>query len=470
MAVWSAVKLSALGRRMRLDPEFYQPYLLTYERLLGKAPFPVLPLGNLVRDGYRVVYENTEILETDEPEKLINAVQFLQADDINASFPAINTMGMGWVSRKDWDRYEKGRVIPGELLIEVKGLARKVAIVPDDFPRETLVTGSVFKLQTRAEVLDPYFLLAYLLSKFGVGFRFRCLTNTLIGFVNKEELYAIPVVVPSPQEQQAIASIVRQALDSWRRASRAIASAELRLIETLGLDQLDLTPQKCYTQRFRDLRNGNRFGAEYYMPCKKRVLDAFAKLPHRTIADHAPAIREIWDPTRASKDEKVRNFDITDALEPFLDDVAEPQSATEIGSTKKRFQAGDVVISRLRSYLREIAVVRTSDALSAVGSSEFIVLRPTGKGLSAETLMVFLRSPLVQTVLKWSQDGSNHPRFAEKDLLAIPVPDAALRVQKKIDALVQESIDARRQAARLLEQAKKTVENMIAGEASGEAE
>ena len=73
----------------------------------------------------------------------------------------------------------------------------------------------------------------------------------------------------------------------------------------------------------------------------------------------------------------------------------------------------------------------------------------------------------MQTVLKWSQDGSNHPRFAEEDLLAIPIPDAVLSVQKKIDALVKEAIEARRESARLLDEAKKTVEDMIAGASSG---
>jgi hypothetical protein len=236
------------------------------------------------------------------------------------------------------------------------------------------------------------------------------------------------------------------------------------LTEALGLSHLDLAPQKFYSRRFSDLQAGNRFGAEYYMPCKKRVLDALAKLPHRTIAEHAPAVQQLWDPSRASESECVRNFDTTDALQPFLDDASDPQLAAEIGSSKKMFRPGDVIISRLRSYLREIAVVRTSEA--AVGSSEFIVLRPTGHGLSAETLMVFLRCPLVQTVLKWSQDGSNHPRFAEEDLLVIPVPHALLRVQKQIDALVQEAMDCRRQSMRLIEQAKRVVEDIIAS-ASG---
>lgn len=101
--------------------------------------------------------------------------------------------------------------------------------------------------------------------------------------------------------------------------------------------------------------------------------------------------------------------------------------------------------------------------MQAVGSSEFIVLRPTGSGLSPETLMVFLRSSLVQTILKWSQDGSNHPRFTEEDLLAIPVPDALQRVQNSIDKLVQESIDARRESYRLLDEAKKIIEDTIVG-------
>jgi type I restriction enzyme S subunit len=177
-------------------------------------------------------------------------------------------------------------------------------------------------------------------------------------------------------------------------------------------------------------------------------------------------LRKLLHPTRAPKGQRVRNFDLSDALEPFLDDDAEPQVAAEIGSTKKRFQSGDVVISRLRSYLREIAVVQTSDVLPTLGSSEFIVLRPTGTGISAETLMVFLRCSLVQTILKWSQDGSAHPRFTEEDLLAIPVPDALLRVQKKIDTLVKESINARRESAQLLDHAKKTVEDMINGKAN----
>ena len=246
-----------------------------------------------------------------------------------------------------------------------------------------------------------------------------------------------------------------------REAATAIASAEAQLIEALGLQDLDLSPQKCYTRRFRDLEAAGRFGAEYFMPCKRRVLDALTKMPHQNVAAHATGIRDMWNPAQASRGEVVRNFDVTEALQPFLEDTKERQKAAEIGSAKKCFERGDVVISRLRSYLKEIAVVCTSGKPPSVGSSEFIVLRPRNRGLTAETLMVYLRSPLVQAILKWSQDGSNHPRFTEEDLFAIPVPDRVLGVQKQINRRVSAAREAGREAAKLLELAKTAIDEEI---------
>ena len=77
---------------------------------------------------------------------------------------------------------------------------------------------------------------------------------------------------------------------------------------------------------------------------------------------------------------------------------------------------------------------------------------------------MYLRSKYVQTVLKWCQDGSNHPRFDEKELLRLRVPDAVRDHQDEISAKVRASIDARREARRLLDQAKAMVEKAILGE------
>jgi type I restriction enzyme S subunit len=172
----------------------------------------------------------------------------------------------------------------------------------------------------------------------------------------------------------------------------------------------------------------------------------------------------MFDPTGCSPEQLVRNFDLNDALQPVLRDEKEVEIGAGIGSLKKVFRSGDVVISRLRAYLREIAVVRTSPTILSVGSSEFIVLRQQENPLidiSSETLFTFLRSAAVQTILKWCQDGSQHPRFSEDDLLSIPVPDAVAEASPEIQSIVEEGFAMRQGAQVLLDEAKTAVDIAI---------
>ena len=75
--------------------------------------------------------------------------------------------------------------------------------------------------------------------------------------------------------------------------------------------------------------------------------------------------------------------------------------------------------------------------------------------------MVFLRSRPVQTILRWCQDGSQHPRFAEAELLSIPVPDAVTVASRRIAAIVNDGFRAREHSRRLLQAATHGVEVAI---------
>jgi hypothetical protein len=200
------------------------------------------------------------------------------------------------------------------------------------------------------------------------------------------------------------------------------------------------------------------------MPAKELVKHALASLPGEPLSSRVDSIRVMFLPEKVSPETLVRNYDVTDALIPILDASKPPQRAGEIGSAKKTMQDGDVAISRLRAYLKETAVVRTNrDHLPCVGSSEFIVLRakPGRVDISAETLMVFLRSSPVHTILKWCQDGSQHPRFSEDDLLSISVPHAVAQCSMEVTRIVREAFAAREMAMRRLDSATRGVELAI---------
>ena len=89
--------------------------------------------------------------------------------------------------------------------------------------------------------------------------------------------------------------------------------------------------------------------------------------------------------------------------------------------------------------------------------------KPGTDGIEPEVLLTYLRLPIICELLDLNCTASMYPAIPEARLMRIPiiVPDKAAR--KAVVAKVQEAMTARREAAELLEQAKKTVEDLIAG-------
>ena len=138
-------------------------------------------------------------------------------------------------------------------------------------------------------------------------------------------------------------------------------------------------------------------------------------------------------------------YDLPDAVSHFLEKT---ETVGEIGSAKKTAEPGDLVVSRMRSYLREMAVVPRRDS-PQLFSSEFMVLRPTGGAVSAQTLMALLLSPPAQTVLARSQYGTGHPRFYNFALTEMPIPDSIVAVNGAATAVIKKAENRREQSARL---------------------
>ena len=201
-----------------------------------------------------------------------------------------------------------------------------------------------------------------------------------------------------------------------------------------------------------------RIDAEYFHPEKTQIQNRLEKFSGKSVGEYFDTIRELYTP-ESSDDELVFNFDLTDALSPFLDESTPKVVAGEIGSLKKRLANGDVVISRLRSYLKEIAIVDVASKNKILGSSEFIVFRPKAN-VNSDLLISFLQSSSVQTILKWSQDGSNHPRFKEDELLNIKLPSVIIQKQKNITDLTQKAVRKHRESFQFYADA----ENLLASE------
>jgi len=166
---------------------------------------------------------------------------------------------------------------------------------------------------------------------------------------------------------------------------------------------------------------------ERYDPRRESLKTSGQHIDALTIGNVAEIVRQTINPTaKAAGDRRCVVLDTSDVREGIITGRKTPMKVVALGSQKKGFNNGDVLISRLRPYLRQVAFVDAAFAASSLGaelacSTEFFVLRSVNTEPIA-FLVPYLLSGPVQSVLAASQEGGHHPRFDEGTLLKLPIP------------------------------------------------
>lgn len=446
----SLSKLLDRNEVFRIDAEYFgTEALAVIERLRGRG---AVPLGSMaaITDGIHTSLPFVDdgavkVLSAKHPKE--NYIDRSQFETISAEFHAQNP---------------RTALRENDVLISTVGTIGNSAVVTADLlPANSDRHIGIIRLDKGT--MSPYVLSTFLLGRYGKTQSIRETTGNVQPnlFISKIGELLIPQF--AEQFENSIATTVQRAY--WLREDSAgqIAHAEFSLLHALGLSSWHVPESLSYIRSSSEAFAAERFDAEYFHPAKTEALAKLKALSDCTLGDLFNSVRELWQPYYDNGPDAVRNYDLSDALNPFLDGSKEPSDRKTIASTKKVIRAGDLVVSRLRSYLKEIAIVQPGGKVPMVASTEFIVLRPKQQagGLPVEALMIFLRLELPQTVFKWSQDGSNHPRFDEKELLRLPVPRALILQANEYVAAVRSVIAKRERATRLLDAAKRAVEIAI---------
>jgi len=197
-----------------------------------------------------------------------------------------------------------------------------------------------------------------------------------------------------------------------------MAISVIKLTTELG-PQLILTPERYNPKRRMDFLDDN----------KGVILSEIIEL-----------INDIITTKKLGK-EGCYQINTADAMGGYLNI---PKNIERINSNKKQVKKGDVIISRLRPYLRQVAYVdKEPDLAPIAASTEFYVLRSKNNE-SIAFLVPFLLSDVVQTVFANSVEGSQHPRFKEEDILNLIIPDEVYEQRTEISAQIVEAIESYR--------------------------
>jgi hypothetical protein len=250
--------------------------------------------------------------------------------------------------------------------------------------------------------------------------------------------------------------IVLQIAAAHKRAASCLAEADAILTAALGLDRVDLTPHLFYEDTYAHAAHAARLDAEYFSPRMQNVIETLSA-SGKTIGDVAPLAKRRFKALPGKPFDYIEIADIGSAGTAGSNTVPgeeAPSRATWI------VKPGDIITTTVRP-IRRLSAIILPEQDGFVCSSGFAVLRP--REIEPELLLTYLRLPLVAELLDLHTTASMYPAISTTDLLRIPfrLPDAQARA--KIVAKVSESFVARAESLRLLDKAKRAVEEAITG-------
>ncbi len=424
-------------------------------------------LGDFVEDGYRVVYENTKVIN-EQIARENNYPVFLQATDINTPF--IEKTNLHYVNESEWIRYPKGRIKKGEILIEVKGKIEKVGIVPDDFPEKTLVSGSLYKMTINAKI-SKYVLLCYIISKYGVAFKDRYKTNLLISFISKSDLYRIPVPDFSIEFQNRIDETFARIIDCQEQTKTLYAEAENILLKELGLGG-DVADMSCHEvsacgykssspcvviKSFFDFVNSGRLDAEYYQPKYDVLFSRLSNFETKRLGDIVQIRKSIEPGSDAYQNHGIPFMRVSNLSKFGFSNTDIHLSSDEYGDVIRPKQ-NTILLSKDGSV--SIAYKVEQD-MEVITSGAILHLTITDNEFLPDYLTLVLNSVIVGMQAERDAGGSIIQHWKPSEIENVIIPKLSQEIQQEITNKVRESFALRKESRRLLDFAKTMVETAI---------
>lgn len=211
----------------------------------------------------------------------------------------------------------------------------------------------------------------------------------------------------------------------------------------------------CAIKAIGDLEEGFILAPERYHPHRGLSIVNRSNSSYGTyiaLRDLVTLVTKTVSPTNAQRGTRCQVLDTSDSFEGIILMPRNQLDLADIGSLKKVIQRDDVIISRLRPYLRQVGLVDAAiagDEALLLCSTEYFPLR-SRDGRSVAFLVPFLLSESVQNILAASQEGGHHPRFSAETLLDLRIPVDIINERDAISSDVAYSVALHRQSESLM--------------------
>jgi hypothetical protein len=451
MAVWSEVPVSVIHNNYgRLDAEYFRPEYLQIDNILERFPIRKLKtITNKIDVGHvgPMVKHYCE-----------DGILFIQTQQIGEFF--LDLSACVKIDHSFHDFLKKSQVNSGNILIARSGSFGKASIYMEEnvINSADIIIIDINKDQTN---IDNLYLLTFLNSKYGSGQLIRYASGGLQGHVNLTILEDFKVPVISTSIQEEISQKVKVAYGKKVQSQSLYYQAKRLLESELGLDKLVFEKPIGYEASYSEVVSNNRADADYFQPKYRKIRENIKHYDHGW--DYLLSLTTTLSPnidpkkTPGNKYFYVELADIDSSLGRIVGKKLVSGASTP-SRARRQIKVGDVIASAVVGSVDKAALVdkENSDCLASTG---FFHFRPLT--VSPEYLLILVRSLLVTTQLQQESTGGILSAVPDYRLKYVIVPRIPETIQKQISILVSNSHKAKHESEKLLDEAKRRVEDLL---------
>jgi len=345
------------------------------------------------------------------------------------------------------------------LMVQCGSTTGKVALVPKELENYTFGSFS-FVIRGKSKLVTQEYLFAILLSPF-IQEQIKQTRNVVTVRPNTSKPSIENLLIPllPLEEQSEIGQKLLEAYEEKRKREEEIrtilASVDDFVLGELGIGIERVTKPSSETYVIWSDAINNRLDPMYFHPARLRAIEAI-----RMSGQQIASLAEVAEFRRELVGEIPESVPYV-GLENIVSNSGEYVETGEKESISSAFvfQKGDVLFPKLRPYLNKVFYAD----YEGVCSTEFHVLR--AQKCQPFYLFAFLSRSVVVEQTSRLMTGNTLPRLQTEDVENLLVPLPSEEKQAKIKDGVRASYSRMRtlrsQAAAILEDAQKQVEQMI---------
>jgi restriction endonuclease S subunit len=354
---------------------------------------------------------------------------------------------------------------PDDIIVAKGGnTLAKLAILTDDYPVYALCRDVILLKTSELDKNDKYFLWAFLHSEFGQALLWRTASQTGQPHLTLKAIEKIAIPKYSTTFENKFVSIYKKSVELKKESDNLLRKAESILMDELGLKNWSPTSENIQIVSFKNsLMGSGRLDAEYYQHKYEEIEEKI--YDYKNGCDTLDNLFSIINGKTPDKYFEVGND---------VQILKTRNIRSELNDFENLYYTSNDYVD---NYLMHKDVLFASMGVGSLGRTgifyEFETDRKTWvdstikvlrrkKNFSAEVLQIFLNLRVIQEyIYRYIVGSTGIISIKNEDLMNIKIPLVDLTVQEIISKKILKAHEARIESQKLLEVAKKGVEEAI---------